>query len=175
MDQQSDLVAIGTSGVLHHAGGLGLHLQDRELHQDHLLGLDQVSLYAAGEDGIVSLFSISKQCLVDTIKHTKNPVYYLALNKDGSIQAMGSRNIHILDVSSKKVTKTVTGHANPVTRMEIVGNILYSCSQSERVVSMWSLEGKETRSVKTPGVNDEMTDLTTHMTADSIVTLVVQW
>jgi len=100
-------------------------------------------------------------------------VYSLALNKDGCILAMGSRNIHTWDMSSKKVIKKVTGHANPVTRMEIVGNISYSCSESERVVSMWSLEGKETSSVKTLGVNDEVTDLTTHVAADSTVTLAV--
>jgi len=36
-----------------------------------------------------------------------------------------------------------------------------------------SLEGKETSSVKTLGLNDELTDLTTHVTADSTVTLAV--
>ena len=51
------------------------------------------------------------QCLVNTSKHTHDPLYSLALYKDSSILAMGSRNIHVWDVSSKKVTKTVTGHA----------------------------------------------------------------
>ena len=55
------------------------------------------SLYAAGEAGTVSLFSIPKQCLVETIKHTQDPVYSMAQNKDGSTLAMGSRNIHICD------------------------------------------------------------------------------
>jgi len=50
---------------------------------------------------------------------------------------------------------------------------LYSCSESERVVSVWDLEGKETSSVRTLGVNDEVTDLTTHVAADSSVTLAV--
>jgi len=77
-----------------------------------------------------SLFSIPKQCPVDTTKHTQDSMYSLALNKDGFILVMGSRNIHIWEVSRKKVNKTVTGHANPVIRMEFVGNILYSCSQS---------------------------------------------
>jgi len=36
---------------------------------------------------------------------------------------------------------------------------------------MWSTE--ETSSVKTLGLNDEVTDLTTHVTADSTVTLAV--
>ena len=38
---------------------------------------------------------------------------------------------------------------------------------------MWSLEEKVTSSVKTLGVNDEVTDLTTHVAADSTVTLAV--
>ena len=42
----------------------------------------------------------------------------------------------------------MTGHANPVTRMEIVDNFLYSSSESERVVYVWNLEGKETSSVR---------------------------
>ena len=66
-----------------------------------------------------------------------------------------------------------SGHANPVTRMEIAGNYLYSSSESERVVSVWDLEGKETSSVRTLGVNDEVTDMTTHVAADSTVTLAV--
>ena len=61
------------------------------------------SLYAAGEAGTVSLFSIPKQCLVETIKHTQDPVYSMAQNKD------------VLD-------SAWTRHANPVTRMEIAGN-----------------------------------------------------
>ena len=62
---------------------------------------------------------------------------------------MGPRNMHIWDVSSKKVTKTVTGHGIPVTtRMEIAGHYLYSSSESEMVVSVWDLEGKETSSVR---------------------------
>jgi WD40 repeat protein len=58
------------------------------------------SLYAVGESGTVSLFSIPKQCLVGTIKHTQDPVYSMAQNKDGSTLAMGSRNIHICDYDS---------------------------------------------------------------------------
>ena len=75
---------------------------------------------AATEDGTVSL-SIPKQCLVDTIKHTQDLVYSLALNKDGSTLAMGSRNIHIWDLSNEKEMQTVTGHVNPVTRLEVLG------------------------------------------------------
>ena len=46
MDPQSDLVAMGTSAgtVLVYSsmqGRSGHHLQDREFHQDHLLGVDQ--------------------------------------------------------------------------------------------------------------------------------------
>jgi hypothetical protein len=59
---------------------------------------------------------------------------------------MGPRNMHIWDVSSKKVTKTVT--VTFTTRMEIAGHYLYSSSESEMVVSVWDLEGKETRSVR---------------------------
>ena len=51
----------------------------------------------AGEAGTVSIFSIPKQCLVETIKHTQDQVYSMAQNKDGSTLAMGSRNIHICD------------------------------------------------------------------------------
>ena len=58
------------------------------------------------------------------------------------------------------MTKTVTGHANPVTRMEIAGDYLYS--DLERVVSVCDLEGKETISVGALGVNDEVSDLTIH-------------
>ena len=36
------------------------------------------SLYAVGEAGTVSLFSIPKQCLVETIKHTQDSVYSMA-------------------------------------------------------------------------------------------------
>ena len=42
----------------------------------------------------------------------------------------------------------MTGHVNPVTRMEIVDNLLYSSSESERVVSVLNLEGKVTSSVR---------------------------
>eukprot|EP00090_Calanus_glacialis_P015613 TRINITY_DN2460_c0_g1_i2.p1 TRINITY_DN2460_c0_g1~~TRINITY_DN2460_c0_g1_i2.p1 ORF type:complete len:606 (-),score=281.26 TRINITY_DN2460_c0_g1_i2:53-1870(-) len=180
MDQQSDLVAMGTSAgtVLVYSimqGDLVTTFKTENSTRITCLVWTKSanSLYAAGEDGTVSLFSIPKQCLVETIKHTQDPVFSLALNKDGSILAMGSRNIHIWDVSSKKVTKTVTGHANPVTRMEIAGNYLYSSSESERVVSVWDLEGKETSSVMTLGVNDEVKDLTIHVAADSTVTLAV--
>ena len=130
-------------------------------------------IYICPQDGTVSLFSIPKQCLVETIKHTQDPVYSVALNKDGSILAMGPRNINTWDLSSKRVTKTVIGHATPVTRMEIAGNILYSSSESERVVSVRDLEGKEASSVMTLGLNDEVTDLTSHVAADSTVTLAV--
>ena len=50
MDHQSDLVAMhghlccDCAGVLHHAVGPDHHLRDGELPQDHLLGVDQVSL-----------------------------------------------------------------------------------------------------------------------------------
>ena len=47
------------------------------------------------------------------------------------------------------MTKTVTGHGVPVTtRMEIVGHYLYSNSESEMVVSVWDLGGKETSRVR---------------------------
>ena len=36
------------------------------------------ALYASGEDCTVSLFSIPKQCLVETIKHTQDSVYSMA-------------------------------------------------------------------------------------------------
>ena len=41
------------------------------------------------------------------------------------------------------------------------------------MVSVWDLEGKEKRSVMTLGVNDEVTDLTTHLAADNAVTQAV--
>ena len=66
------------------------------------------------QDGTVSLLSIPKlHCLVDTIKHSQDLVYSLALHKDGSILAKSYRNIHIRDIASKKVIKTVTGLAMP--------------------------------------------------------------
>ena len=40
-------------------------------------------------------------------------------------------------------------------------------------MSVWDLEGKEKSSVMTLGVNDEVTDLTTHLAADNAVTQAV--
>ena len=107
------------------------------------------SLYAEGEDSTVFLFSIPNH---QAHPGGGGPCVLPGPEKDGSILAMASRNIHIWDVSSKKVNKTVTGHANPVTRMEIAGNYLYSSSDfRERMVFVWDLDwrGRRLISVRT--------------------------
>ena len=147
--QQSDLVAMGTSAgtVLVYStiqGDLVTTLKTENTSRINSLVWTKCAtcIYAAGEDGTVSLFSIPKQCLLSTIKHSTDPLHSLALNKEETMLVMGSRNIHIWDISIKKVTKSLTGHADPFTRMEIIDNFLYSSSESERAVSVWSLEGK---------------------------------
>jgi len=167
LHQQSDLVAMGTSAgtVLVYStiqGDLVTTFKTETSFRINSLVWTKCAtrIYAAGEDGTVSLFSIPKQCLLSSIKHSTDPLHSLALNKEETMLAMGSRNIHIWDMASKKVTKTLTGHANPVTRMEIVDNLLYSSSEAERVVSVWSMEGKETSSVSSLLVNADVLDLT---------------
>ena len=140
MDQQSDLVAMGTSArtVLVYSimqGDLasGQHLQDRELHQDQLLGEDQVSqLSLCRGRGRHSLPLLHPQ---PSSTPRRRRTLCTPWPREGWLLAMASRNIHFWDVSSKKVNKTVTGHANPVTRMEIAGNYLYS--DLERVESLF--------------------------------------
>jgi len=132
------------------------------------------TIYVGGEDGSVSLFSIAKQCLISTFKHSNDPIFSMALNRKENLLAMGSRNIFILDIATKKVTKTLTGHANPVTRLEIVDRLLFSSSESERVVSVWSLDEDATNSNSTLRVNANVADMTVHAgEEDKIVATVV--
>jgi len=117
------------------------------------------TIYAGGEDGSVSLFSIPKQSLVTTFTHSPDPVHSLALNRKENLLAMGSRKVHVWDISNNKVINTFTGHANPVTRLEIVNNFLFSSSESERVVSVWSLDTSTTSTLR---VNANIADMSVH-------------
>jgi len=114
------------------------------------------TIYAAGEDGSVSLFSIPKQSLITTFTHSPEPVHSLALNRKENLLAMGSRSIHVWDIPNNKVINTFTGHANPVTRLEILDNFLFSSSESERVVSVWSLDTSTTSTLR---VNANVADM----------------
>jgi len=114
------------------------------------------TIYAAGEDGSVSLFSIPKQSLITTFTHSPEPVHSLALNRKENLLAMGSRGIHVWDIPNNKVINSFTGHANPVTRLEILDNFLFSSSESERVVSVWSLDTSTTSTLR---VNANVADM----------------
>jgi len=164
--QQSDLLAMGTSAgtVLVYStiqGSMVTSFKTESSSRINSLVWTRScnSLYAAGEDGSVSLFSITKQCLVSTFMHSPEPIHSLALNKEETMLAMGSRNIHIWDLVSSEVVRTMTGHANPVTRMEIVNTFLFSSSESERVVSVWAMDRAVTSSVATLRVNADVADL----------------
>eukprot|EP00092_Neocalanus_flemingeri_P016568 GFUD01017928.1.p1 GENE.GFUD01017928.1~~GFUD01017928.1.p1 ORF type:complete len:622 (-),score=257.62 GFUD01017928.1:219-2084(-) len=131
------------------------------------------SLYAAAEEGSVSLFSLATLCLVSTVRPCPGPAHSLALSKDGSIFAIGSRNIVIWDTVRQMVVKTVTGHASPVCRLSIVDNFLFSSSVAERVVSVWSMEGPETGSVLSLGVNQGVADFDLHSSGCQVTAAVV--
>jgi len=174
MDQSSDLVAMGTSAgtVLLYStmqGDLVATFKTENATRINCVVWTRTgsSIYAAGEDGTVSVFSIPKLCLVSTIKPCPDPVHSLVLAKNDSILAIGSRNIKIWDISSHRVLKTLTGHANPVCRLEVVDNFLFSSAESERVVSLWSMEGVETGSVLSLGVNQGVRDFDIDSSGDS--------
>jgi len=123
------------------------------------------TIYAGGEDGSVSLFSIPQQSLITSFTHSPEPVHSLSLNRKENLLAMGSRKIHIWDIPNNKVINTFTGHANPVTRIEILDNFLFSSSESERVVSVWSLDTSTTSTLR---VNANVTDMGVHADEEEI-------
>jgi len=179
--QQSDLLAMGTSAgtVLVYStiqGSMVTSFKTESSSRINSLVWTKScnSLYAAGEDGSVSLFSIVKQCLVSTLMHSPDPIHSLALNKEETMLAMGSRNIHIWDLVSSKVVRTLTGHANPVTRMEILNTFLFSSSESERVVSVWAMDRDVTSSVATLRVNADIADLTVNAEEEDKLSIAVQ-
>jgi len=165
-DNSSDLVAMGTAAgtVLVYSTMQGNMVTsfktENNTRINSLVWTKSCStIYAGGEDGSVSLFSIPQQSLVTTFTHSSEPVHSLALNRKENLLAMGSRKVHVWDIPNNKVINTFTGHANPVTRLEIVNNFLFSSSESERVVSVWSLD---TSSTSTLRVNANVADMSVH-------------
>jgi len=171
----SDLVAMGTAAgtVLVYStmqGNMVTSLKtENNTRINSLVWTKSCStIYAGGEDGSVSLFSIPQQSLVTTFTHSSEPVHSLALNRKENLLAMGSRKVHVWDIPNNKVINTFTGHANPVTRLEIVNNFLFSSSESERVVSVWSLD---TSSTSTLRVNANVADMSVHTEEDDQISI----
>jgi len=166
-EKQNDLIAMGTSAgtVLIYSiiqGDLVTTFKPSTSTSSKVNGIawtkDLSSLYAAADDGSVHLCSIAQQELVSSFKPISQPIYSIAVNKDQTYLALGSRNIFIWDLSKKSISKKLTGHANPVSRLEIFDSFVFSSSESERILAVWKLDGKAKDSVLTLKVNQEVTD-----------------
>ena len=101
-------------------------------------------------------FSLKQQKMISNFKPITQPIYSLVLH--GSLLALGSRAITLWDLSKKRVVRSLTGHASPVSKLESLDSFLYSSSQSERVVSVWNWQGEVKDSVMSLRANQEVMD-----------------
>jgi len=166
LDNTSDLVAIGTSaGTLLiysvRQGDLVTTINKENSNKINSLvwANSGTSIFAAGEDGCVSIFSVSKLAFMSSFQAGTDPIFSLAMSKDDSLVATGSRAIRVWDVASQRLVKTLTGHANPVINMRIESGLLVSAAEDDRTMSVWSLEtDKLNTSLVSLSVNEAVTD-----------------
>jgi len=165
-DNTSDLVAIGTSaGTLLiysvRQGDLVTTMKKENSNKINSLvwANSGTSVFAAGEDGCVSIFSVSKLAFMSSFQAGTDPIFSLAISLDDSLLATGSRAIRVWDVASQRLVKTLTGHANPVMMMRIESGLLVSSAEDDRTMSVWSLEAdKLNTSLVSLSVNEAVKD-----------------
>lgn len=112
------------------------------------------SIYTGGEEGNISIYSVSKMSFLDSFQAGNDTIFRLALSSDDSTLFCGSRDIKIWSIASRSLLKTLTGHCNPVSGLIVSSGFLFSTADDERTVTVWRIEGEERSSVASLAVNE---------------------
>lgn len=167
VQDSSDLVAMGTSAgsVLIYSVKQGdlvtsMTKENKSKINAVLWANSGGSIFAGGEDGLVSIFSVTKLSFLSSFKTSTDPIFSVALSKDDRLLATGCRGIRLWNVASQCQVASFTGHANPVNLLRVVGDFLVSSAEDDRTMSVWSLsqEGDGLGSLLGLSVNESVRD-----------------
>jgi len=177
-----DLIALGTAAgslLIYSAtqGELVTVLKAESLPSIHSLVWTNsgASIFAAGEEGKVAEFSVTKQKLASTFKASPDPIHCLALSPNDATLVVAGLDIKIFALPSRSLLKTFSGHATPVNCLSVFADRVFSCGQGERTVALWRLEGEETSMEKALAINDAvgMLDIVEDEEGEEVVVAVV--
>ena len=131
-----DLIALGTAAgslLIYSAtqGELVTVLKAESLPSIHSLVWTNsgASIFAAGEEGKVAEFSVTKQKLASTFKASPDPIHCLALSPDDATLVVAGLDIKIFALPSRSLLKTFSGHATPVNCLSVFADRVFSCGQ----------------------------------------------
>jgi len=106
---------------------------------------DGTVLYSCGADHFVCAWDCASGELSSKFKTGKQEPHRVAVSPDGATLAVGSLSIKLFDVSSKHVTRKLSGHAMPVSclRWSDDGLLLLS-GCADRFINVWATGAEAT-------------------------------
>lgn len=97
------------------------------------------TLYSCSEDKTILSWSLLSGALVSTVHTSKEAVNKICISHDGSVLAAAGTKIELIDLSSSKVFKKLTGHTNVITSMKFShDSSLLITSANDRFIYLWS-------------------------------------
>mmetsp|Transcript_14033 Transcript_14033/g.19518 ORF Transcript_14033/g.19518 Transcript_14033/m.19518 type:complete len:615 (+) Transcript_14033:82-1926(+) len=103
------------------------------------------TIYSCSEDKTILSWSLLSGALVSTVHTSKEAVNKICVSHDGSVLAAAGTKIELIDLSSSKVFKKLTGHTNIITSMKFShDSSLLVTSAKDRFIYLWSTNSNST-------------------------------
>ncbi|RKO92830.1 WD40-repeat-containing domain protein [Blyttiomyces helicus] len=109
---------------------------------------DGLRAFSAGEDGHVVEWDLKTGAELSKFKADTKGIAKIRLSHDGQTLLTAGNSIKVWNLESKKVLKTLTGHASNIIRVDFTPDdlICLSAADQDRFISVWdtTAEGPET-------------------------------